>query len=54
MAQVLYDLNFQIFGTFCGISKKCIIVGGKSLSKKYRENTSQGITFSEFFSFRDF
>jgi hypothetical protein len=30
MAKVSYDLNFWIFGTFCGISKKGIIVEGKS------------------------
>jgi hypothetical protein len=55
MAQVSYDLNFRTFGTFCGISQKGILVGGKSSSKKYSENTSPGICFfSEFFRFRDF
>jgi hypothetical protein len=27
MAQVSYDLHFRIFGTFCRISQKGIIVG---------------------------
>jgi hypothetical protein len=47
-AQVSYDLDSQIFGTFCIISKKGIIVGGKYLSKN-KENTSPGIWFFQNF-----
>ncbi len=48
-AQVSYDLDFWIFRTFCGISQKGIIVGGKSWSKNYRENTSPAAHFCQNF-----
>jgi hypothetical protein len=38
MAQVSYDLDFHVFGTFSIESQKGGIVGGKSWSKTYREN----------------
>ncbi len=32
-AQVSYDLHFRIFGTFCRLSQKGIIVGGSPEAK---------------------
>jgi hypothetical protein len=40
---------FSDFFTLCRICQKVIIVGGKSWSKKYRENTSPGLQFFQIF-----
>jgi hypothetical protein len=45
---------FSDFGTFWRLSQKGIIVGGKSWSKKYRENTSPGIQFFQNFLLKRF
>jgi hypothetical protein len=43
-----------IFGTFCRVSQKGIIVGRKSWSKKYRENTSPEYNFLRIFLLQRF
>jgi hypothetical protein len=49
MAQVSYDLDFQLFGTFSIISKKGIIVEESPEAKNIEKTLQEILFFSEFF-----